>query len=79
LQALESVVIGMFCCDGIVLFDTKANVVAYNAFIRLKASNVVGGARRRAYQALKDRIGKGVVAAFYQSQDGASELQTTNP
>lgn len=75
LHALESVVCGMFCCDGIVVFDTKANVIAYNAFIKLKASNVVGGARRRAYQALCDKVGKGLQAAFFQSQDGASELR----
>ena len=75
LQALESLVCGMFCCDGIVVIDTKANVVAYNGFIRLEASNVVGGARKRAYQALCAKIGKGLVAAYYQSQDGASDLQ----
>ena len=76
LYALESVVCGMLCCDGIVVFDTKANVIAYNAFIKLKASNVVGGARRRAYQALCDRIGKGIKAAFFQSQDGGSEQRS---
>lgn len=78
LHALESVVCGMFCCDGIVVFDTEANVIAYNAFIKLKASNVVGGARRRAYQALCDKVGKGLHAAFFQSQDGASEFRRSN-
>lgn len=76
LHALESVVCGSLCCDGIVVFDTKANLIAYNAFIKLKASNVVGGARRRAYQALSERIGRGIRAAFIQSQDGASELRS---
>lgn len=75
LHALESVVCGMFCCDGIVIFDTKGNVIAYNAFIKLKASNIVGGARRRAFQALADKVGKGITAAFFESQDGASELR----
>lgn len=73
LQAVESLVCGMFCCDGIVVIDTKANVVAYNGFITLKASNVVGGARRRAYQALCEKVGKGLAAAYYQSQDGATD------
>ena len=77
LQALESLVLGMFSCDGIVVMDTKANVIAYNAFIRLEASNVVGGARKRAYQALSKKVGKGLVAAYYQSQDGATDLHKT--
>lgn len=75
LSALESIVFGMLASDGIVVFDTKANIIAYNAFIRLKASNVVGGARRRAYGALCARVGKGVVAAFFLSQDGTSDLR----
>lgn len=74
LLALESVVCGMFCSDGIVVFDTKANVVAYNAFIKLKSSNVVGGARRRAYGALCTTVGKALKAAFFQSQDGSNDL-----
>lgn len=75
LQALENIVCGMLCCDGIVVFDTRARVVAYNGFIKLKASNVVGGARRRACQALCDKVGKGLKAAFFQSQDGTSDLK----
>ena len=78
LHALESIVCGMFCCDGIVLFDTRANVIAYNAFIKLQASNVVGGARRRAYQALCDKVGGGLRAAFFQSQDGETDLWKSN-
>lgn len=79
LHAMEDIVCGMFCSDGIVLLDTKANILAYNAFIRLKASNVVGGARRRAYQALCDKVGQGIRAAFFQSQDGGSDLRRTKP
>jgi len=75
LHALESLVYGMLSCDGIVVIDTKANIVAYNAFIKLEASNVVGGARKRAYQGLCNKIGKGLVAAYYQSQDGATDLK----
>jgi len=79
LHAMEEIVCGMFCSDGVVVFDTKANVLAYNAFIRLKASNVVGGARRRAYQTLCDKVGHGIRAAFFQSQDGGSDLRRTKP
>ena len=76
LAALENLVMGVFCCDGIVIFDTNANVIAYSAFIKLKASNVSGGARRRAFQALSDRVGTSMKATFFQSHDGASELIT---
>lgn len=79
LRAIEDIVCGMFCSDGIVVFDNKANILAYNAFIRLKASNVVGGARRRVYQALCDKVGRGVRAAFFQSQDGGSDIRRTSP
>jgi len=75
LAAAESIVFGMLASDGIVVFDTKANVVAYNAFIKLKASNVSGGARRRAFSALSERVGQGIVAAYFLSQDGSSELK----
>jgi hypothetical protein len=75
LQALENLVFGMLCCDGIVVMDTKANVIAYNSFIKLKASSAVGGARKRAYQALCEKVGKDLAAAYYQSQDGATDLR----
>lgn len=75
LQALENLVFGMFSCDGIVVMDKKANVMAYNSFIKLKASNVVGGARKRAYQALCEKVGKGLAASYFQSQDGATDLR----
>jgi hypothetical protein len=76
LYAIESLILGMFCCDGIVVLNTRANVLAYNAFIKLKASSITGGARRRAYQAMCDKINKkGLEAAFFQSQDGASEIR----
>jgi len=77
LQALESLICGMLCCDGIVIFNTKAQVLAYNGFIKLKTSNVIGGARRRAYDGLCNKLGKGLSAAFVQSRDGMSELRRT--
>jgi hypothetical protein len=75
LQAIENIVCGMLCCDGIVVFDTQARVIAYNGFIKLKAASAVGGARRRAYHALCEKVGKGLKAVFFQSQDGASDLK----
>ncbi len=78
LEALEKLICGMLSCDGIVVFDTKARVLAYNAFIKLKATNVDGGARKRAYKALCGKVGKDLVAVYFQSQDGASELERNN-
>jgi hypothetical protein len=75
LQALESLICGMFRSDGIVVFNGMAQVLAYNAFIKVKTTKVVGGARRRAYEAMCDKLGKGLRAAFFQSQDGSTELR----
>ena len=76
LYANESIVLGMFSCDGIVVFNTKAKILAYNAFIKLRTSDTAGGARRRAYQALCDKVDKKrLKAAFFHSQDGTSEIR----
>lgn len=69
---------GMLNSDGIMLFDNTARLLGYNCFINInaKAGKVVGGARRRAYSALKDAVGKkGINAAFMQSQDGWTEFE----
>ncbi len=75
LHAIEQLVFGMFCCDGIVVFDTKANIIAYNSFIKLEATAAVGGARKRAYGALCQKVGHGLTATYYQSQDGATDFR----
>ena len=69
---------GMLNSDGIMLFDTNARLLGYNCFVNIsaEASKVLGGARRRAYSALRDAVGKkGIVAAFMQSQDGWTEFK----
>lgn len=69
---------GMLNSDGIILFDTRARLLGYNCFINInaRASKVVGGARRRAFSALKTVVGRqGIVAAFMQSQDGWTEFK----
>ena len=77
LHALEALVCGMFNCDGVVVFNTKAEIIAYNAFVKLKGTSVVGGARRRAFEILQSKVGRGIAAAFYQSQDGATGLRSS--
>lgn len=65
---------GMIASDGITVFSTKGQLIAYNCFI--KPSNnkskkpIVGGARTRAYEALREKLGRGIKAVFIQSQDG---------
>lgn len=76
LYATELLVCGMFASDGIIVFNQQGHLLAYNAFIKLKASAASGGARRRAFSALQEKIGQGLAAAFFVSQDGASILET---
>ncbi|EWS65951.1 hypothetical protein Y695_00789 [Hydrogenophaga sp. T4] len=74
LIANSSLVQGMISSDGITVFTTTGKLIAYNCFVHSPTQNdgnpIVGGARTRAYEALKRRIGKGIVAVFLQSQDG---------
>jgi hypothetical protein len=78
LISYTSVIRGIFGCDGIVVFNRKATLLAYNCFIKpTKAAPTptTGGARKRAFAALKGRIGKGLYATFIRSQDGWSEFK----
>lgn len=69
---------GMLNSDGIIIFDNSGRLLAYNCFIKVKHDNkFVGGARRRAFAALCAKVGKGLTAAFMQSQDGWTEFQGT--
>jgi hypothetical protein len=64
---------GMFLSDGITVLDSTGNIRAYNVFVKItkKAdAKLNGGARERTYEFLCSKIHKGIIAAFYQSQDG---------
>ena len=69
-------VAGMLSSDGITVFDTCGRVLAFNWFIRtdtrnLSARESLGGARHRAFSALKGLVDKGqVVGCFIRSSDG---------
>lgn len=71
-----SVLEGMFGCDGIIVFNRRATVLGYNCFIpsSTRSGPATGGARKRAYEVLKGKIGRGLYAALLRSQDGASEF-----
>lgn len=66
---------GMLNSDGIILFDDKGRLLGYNFFVKVKhEAGVIGGARRRAFAALRAKLDKGLTAAFMQSQDGWTEF-----
>lgn len=75
LIALEELINGIFGCDGIVIFNTKACLIAYHAFLDSGGSSSEGGARKRAFEKLCEHIGHEIVAAYYQSQDGQCEFR----
>ena len=67
---------GMLNSDGITLFDNRGRLLGYNCFIKLSTGDhPIGGARKRAFATLAERIGKGLCAAFMQSQDGWSDFR----
>jgi hypothetical protein len=69
----------MLRSDGITVLRTDGTVAGYNAFVRLPpapreaARAVLGGARRRTFEVLSGEIGRGIVAAFFRSQDGDAQ------
>ena len=78
LNAYAALIQGMVGSDGITVFNSKGKLLAYNCFIQspnqVDGKLVVGGARTRAYEALRKKIGKGINAVFIESQDGWTKL-----
>jgi hypothetical protein len=69
---------GALSCDGIVAFSRDAKLLAYRCFINIssqKQMSVVGGARKRAFEALCSKIDRYIYAAFIQSQDGYTDFR----
>jgi hypothetical protein len=67
---------GMLNSDGIILFDNKGRLLGYNCFVNVNnKDNIVGGARKRAFSTIKEKIGSGLSAAFMQSQDGWTDFE----
>ena len=66
---------GMLNSDGIILFDSNSRLLGYNCFVKVQNKDqIIGGARKRAFAAVKSKIGKGVSAVFMQSQDGWTDF-----
>jgi len=72
----NALVKGMFNTDGIILFDSTGQLLGYNYFVNLPTQdNLNGGARKRAFSSLKDKVGDGLEAVFMQSQDGWTDFK----
>lgn len=79
LEKKAEVVEGMLRSDGITLFDQHGRLLGYRCFVRVSGKKWVGGgARRRAFEALKAHLGRGLSSAFIQSHDGWTEFEGTS-
>ncbi len=86
LSALESVVRGMIQSDGITVLSADGCVLAFRVFVKpneheREAMNRIdtrGGARSRAFELLKLRVGNLLSCAFFRSQDGETKCEVKN-
>jgi hypothetical protein len=76
---------GMLQSDGITMISDSATVLGYRYFIRqnvrgLIPSEVLGGARRRAFMGLKQLVDEHELeGAFFRSSDGHAEFYSGGP
>jgi hypothetical protein len=80
LVALSSLIRRMAALDGITVFGSDGSLRGYNCFIREGSAaspprDMIGGARRRAYEILCNHLDGALLAALYRSQDGATEFR----
>ena len=82
LNAISALIRGMISSDGIAVFNKTGCLIAYNCFVaspnKVAGKLVIGGARTRAYEALKTKVGKEIEGVFVQSQDGWTNFTGTN-
>lgn len=77
LASSVELVAGMLSSDGITIFDTRGRVLGFNWFIKTDTKSLspgerLGGARHRAYSALRGLVDKQQVRGCYiRSSDGA--------
>lgn len=79
LEGEFSLISGMMQSDGITIFNSAGEVLAYNVFVKhpqkVLNTRTSGGARSRTFLTLCDMIGNDVVSAYIQSQDGKIEYK----
>ncbi len=79
LSTSVELVAGMLSSDGITVLDTRGRVLAFNWFIRtdtrkLTARESIGGARHRAFSALRGLVDKRqIVGCYIRSSDGTDK------
>ncbi len=81
LSAREAVLRGMIQSDGITVLSSDGKVLAFRVFVKpdereltsLDSLSVRGGARSRAFELLKLRLGNPVSCVFFRSQDGRTK------
>ncbi len=75
MQALESLIRGYLCTDGVTIFSTEGKILGYNFIVSNPSGRVnhLSGGRRLAYERLKGKVGRGVNAVLFRSQDGRTE------
>jgi hypothetical protein len=86
LFSLETLLRGMIRSDGLTIFGSDATIRAYRVFVkpdadehrRLSDTEIHGGARSRAHELLKLRLGDSLNSVFYQSHDGKSNCTVKN-
>jgi len=69
LVAIAELFIDMLNYDGITVVDNLGRIRAYNVFVETnlnRVKNIIGGARKRVINSRR----KGIVGAYFQSQDG---------
>ncbi|WP_221035115.1 hypothetical protein, partial [Pseudomonas syringae group genomosp. 3] len=76
LQAAPELVSGFISSDGITVFNDAGYILGYRAFIHSDNGGkpISGGARSRAYEAMKALVGKDLTAVFFRSQDGRTDF-----
>jgi len=83
LRSREALLRGMIRGDGITVLGSDATIRAFRVFIKptanesklLKENSVPGGARSRAFELMKLRLGKTFGAVFFRSQDGRTAFE----
>lgn len=81
LQSIPSLMKGMMESDGVVCFSPDAKLLSYRGFARSRKgkgsqAGAVGGARRRAFEALCEDVGDELSGVFMQSSDGTMQIRT---
>ncbi|NDG85961.1 MAG: hypothetical protein EBX52_13110, partial [Proteobacteria bacterium] len=84
LHCYSGLILKMLAMDGITVFNTSGDVLAFNCFVRSLNSHepdrlILGGARKRAFEILNQHLGSDLACALYQSQDGWGQCTLAPP